>query len=60
MSVLEPPRILLLVHLIALDDPVVALRPGDGRAQPDLLVGGLLVEDVGANAWGDNVEDTGL
>lgn len=48
------------MRLVALDDPVVALGARDGRAEPDLLVGGLLVQDVGARAGDDDVEDAGL
>lgn len=36
-------RLLLLVHAVALNDPVVPLRSGDGTAQPDLFVRGLFV-----------------
>lgn len=53
-------RLLLLVHAVALDDPVVPLGPGDGRAEPDLFVGGLFVEDVGADCGDGDVEDAGL
>jgi hypothetical protein len=37
---------LFLVHRFARDDPVEALRSGDGRAEPYLLVRGLLVEHI--------------
>lgn len=50
----------LLVHRLALDDPVEALGAGDGRRQPDLLVGRLLVQDVGADATLVDSEDAGL
>ena len=52
--------LLLLIHPIALDDPVIPLGPGDGRTEPDLLVRGLFVEDVGAYTRGDDVQYTGL
>lgn len=41
------------------DDPVKSFWPGDGRAEPDLLVRGLLVEDV-AVLLGLDFEDTSL
>lgn len=48
------------MHAVALDDPVIPLRPGDGRAEPDLLVRGLFVQDVGADCRDRDVEDAGL
>ena len=39
---------LLVVHALTLDCPVEALGPGQGRREPDLLVGRLLVEHVGS------------
>lgn len=53
-------RLLLLVHAVALDDPVVPLRSGDGATQPDLFVGGLFVEHVGADGGDGDVQDAGL
>lgn len=52
---------LLCVLAFLHDDPVEALGPRDGRAEPDLLVGRLLVEHV-AELLGDVVdaEHTGL
>lgn len=40
-------RVLLLALALARDDVVVALGAGYGARQPDLLVGGLLVDHVG-------------
>ena len=48
------------MHPITLDNPVIPLGPGDGRTEPDLLVRGLFVEDVGAYTRGDDVQYTGL
>lgn len=48
------------MHVIALDNPVVPLRPGDGRAEPDLLVGRLLVEYIGAERGNGDVQNTSL
>lgn len=48
------------MHIIALDNPVVPLRPGDGRAEPDLLVGWLFIEYVGADCRNGYVQNTGL
>ena len=45
---------------LAQHDPVEPLGAADGRAQPDLLGGGLLVDNVGAVRRVDNVEDAGL
>lgn len=42
-------RALLLALALAVDDVVVALGAGYGARQPDLLVGGLLVDHVGAD-----------
>lgn len=53
-------RVLLLKDAITLDNPVVPLRPGDGRAEPDLLVRRLLVQDVSADCGDGDVEDAGL
>lgn len=53
-------RTLLFVHALALDRPVEALRAGDGRREPDLLVGRLLVKYVGSVGWVGDVEDAGL
>lgn len=52
--------VLLLGLALAVDDVVVALGARHGRGQPDLLVGGLLVDDVGADAGEGHVEDAGL
>lgn len=52
-------RVLLLVLALARDDVVVALGARDGARQPDLLVGGLLVDHVGADLWEGGVEDSG-
>lgn len=53
-------RVLLLGLALAVDDVVVALGARDGRREPDLLVGGLFVEDVGADLGEGDVEDAGL
>lgn len=53
-------RVLLLALALARDDVVVALRARDGARQPNLLVGGLLVDNVGADLWEGGVEDSGL
>jgi len=45
---------------LAQHDPVEPLGATDGRAQPDLLGGGLLVDNVGAVRRVDDVEDAGL
>jgi hypothetical protein len=42
------PRALLRILPLARQDEVVALGSGDGRGEPDLFVGWLLVQDVGA------------
>lgn len=60
MSVHERPGVLLLVHAITLDNPVVPLGAGDRRAEPDLLVGRLLVQDISADSRNSDVEDAGL
>lgn len=52
--------VLLLALALARDDVVVALGPGYGARQPDLLVGGLLVDHVGADVREDEGEDAGL
>lgn len=56
----ELASLLLLVHAVSLEDPVEALGAGDGGAKPDLLVGGLLVQDVGSFVRDGDVEDAGL
>lgn len=48
------------MHVIALDNPIVPLRPGDGRAEPDLLVRWLLVEHIGAERGNGDVQNTSL
>jgi hypothetical protein len=53
-------RALLFVHAFALDRPVEALRAGDWRREPDLLVGRLLVKHVGSVGWVGDVQDAGL
>lgn len=54
-------RVLLLVLPVTHNDVVIALGTRLGRRQPDLLVGWLLVDDVGANLGPKaNVEDAGL
>lgn len=52
--------VLLLALALARDDVVVALGAGQGARQPDLLVGGLLVDHVGADVREDEGEDAGL
>lgn len=52
--------VLLLALALARDDVVVALGAGYGARQPDLLVGGLLVDHVGADVREDEGEDAGL
>ena len=39
---------------------VIPLRSGNGRAEPDLAVRGLLVQDVDAGWWEGEGEDAGL
>lgn len=51
--------VLLLALALARDDVVVALGAGYGARQPDLLVGGLLVDHVGAEVREDEGEDAG-
>lgn len=51
---------LLLLLRLAQNDPVESLGTADGRAQPDLLGRGLLVDNVGAVGRVDDVEDAGL
>lgn len=51
---------LLLVLALTKDAPVVALGTRDGRRQPDLLVWGLLVDDVRALVGPADGEDAGL
>lgn len=48
------------MHLVPLNNPVVAFGSRDGRTEPDLVVRWLFVEDVCADAGNDNVEDAGL
>lgn len=48
------------IHGLAHNNPVEALGTSDGRTQPDLLVGRLFVQDIGAVGWEDDVEDAGL
>lgn len=60
MSVHERAGVLLLVHAITLDNPVIPLGTGEGGAEPDLLVGGLLVQDISADCRNSDVEDAGL
>lgn len=56
-----PGRGALLVRLpLAEDAPVVALGPADGGREPYLLVGGLLVEHVGAHAGDADRHDARL
>lgn len=52
--------VLFLGLALAVDNVVVALGAGDGRREPDLLVGGLFVDDVGANVGEGYVQDAGL
>lgn len=52
--------VLLLALALARDDVVVALGAGYGARQPDLLVGGLLVDHVGADVREDEGEDARL
>lgn len=54
------PSAFFLGHLVALDNPVEPLGAGYWRAEPYLLVRGLLVEDVGADPRNDDVENSGL
>lgn len=42
------------------EHPVVALGPAHGRGEPDLPVGGLFVDHVGAVLWVRDCEDAGL
>jgi hypothetical protein len=51
---------LLLLLRLAQHDPIESLGTADGRAQPDLLGWGLLVDNVGAVRRVDDVEDAGL
>lgn len=53
-------RVLLLALALARDDIVVALGAGYGARQPDLLVGGLLVDHVGAEVGEAEGQDAGL
>lgn len=53
-------RILLLVLTLAPEDVVEALGAGYWRGEPDLLVGGLLVDDVGAGVGEGEGQDSGL
>ena len=55
LPICKGPTILLLVHVVSLHDPVVPLGTGDRGAEPDLLVGGLLVQDIGADTGEDDV-----
>lgn len=48
------------MHVIALDNPVIPLRPRDGRAEPDLLVGWLLVEYISSECGNGDVQNTSL
>ena len=48
------------MHVITHDNPVIPLRPGDGRAEPDLLVGWLLVEYIGSECGNGDVQNTSL
>ena len=45
---------LIQIHII------VSLRSGNGRGQPDLLVRGLLVDDIRPNRWEGKVQNTCL
>lgn len=54
------PAPLLLVLALTLDHIIVAFRARDGRAEPDLLVRRLLVEDVGSVGREDEVQHAGL
>ena len=51
---------LFAAHVVTPDDPVEALRAGDGRREPDLPVRGLLVEDIGAVGGKSNVQNSSL
>ena len=51
---------LLFVLAVTQDDIVVAFRASLGRRQPDLLVGRLLVDHVGADAGEVDGENAGL
>lgn len=51
---------LLVVHALTLDRPVEALGSGQRRREPNLLVGGLLVEYVGSVGRKGDVQDAGL
>jgi hypothetical protein len=48
------------VHLVPFNNPIVPLRPGDRRTEPDLLVGWLLVKNIGSDAGDGNIEDASL
>lgn len=48
------------MHTVTLNDPIIPLGAGDGRAEPDLLVGGLFVEHVSADGGDGDVQDAGL
>lgn len=48
-------RILLLGLALAIHNVVVALGARDGRRQPDLFVGGLLVYHIGTDVGKGNV-----
>lgn len=50
----------LLVHRFAIDDPIEALRSGNRRGEPDLLVRRLLVQDVGADPGLVDSQDASL
>lgn len=52
--------VLLLVHAIPLQDPVIPLWSGDRRAEPYLFVGRLLVENKCSYRGDGNIENAGL
>jgi hypothetical protein len=52
-------RVRLLILSISDDSPVEALGTGLGRREPDLLVGGLLVDDICVGSEAD-CHDTSL
>jgi len=51
---------LLLIHRRAEHHEVEPFRPAYGRGEPNLLVGGLFVEDVGTGGGSFDCEDAGL
>ena len=53
-------RTFLFIHTLPVEDPVEPLWAGSRAAQPDLLVRGLFVDDVGAGVGEGDGEDAGL